>query len=188
MFLYFKLFAYVFGSSLIPIFGPPSWIFVIYFKQRYHLDFFPTILLGAFSTTMGRLALAKATQASRRFIPSKYRANLDATREVLEKRQGSTWLFISLFVVSPLPSAQLFEAAGLIDAPLWPLGLAFFLGRLVTYAIYLSVANVTIGNIDNIWQLNLRSPLAIALQLTGLLTIILIANYKWVIKKLAAYL
>lgn len=49
---------------------------------------------------------------------------------------------LALFAVSPVPSAQLFEAAGLMSVRLLPLTAAFFVGRTVSYAFYASGAEM----------------------------------------------
>lgn len=182
MFAYLILIAYIFGASLIPIFGPPSWVFLVYFKLKYNLNFGLALVLGAFATASGRYLLAWITRWGRRFIPRRYLHNLESARDSLSQHKRSTWVLISLFLLSPLPSAQLFEAAGLMNIRLLPLAAVFFAGRLVTYTFYLSISTLTLSNVNGAWRLDLDSPLAIAAQLAGILTIILIANYHWTAK------
>jgi uncharacterized membrane protein YdjX (TVP38/TMEM64 family) len=47
---------------------------------------------------------------------------------------------LGLFALSPLPSAQLFEAAGLAGVNLPRFTAAFFVGRTVSYSIYAATA------------------------------------------------
>lgn len=58
---------------------------------------------------------------------------------------------MGLFALSPLPSAQLFVAAGLVDAPLVPLIAAFFAGRLVSYTIYVTAASSLVALLRVDW-------------------------------------
>jgi uncharacterized membrane protein YdjX (TVP38/TMEM64 family) len=85
-----------------------------------------------------------------------------------------------LFLISPLPSAQLFEAAGLMAVPLLPLTGAFFVGRLITYSMYATgaqaVANTDFGKLL-IQQLT--SPWGIALQVLTVVGLVLLGRVDW---------
>jgi len=71
-----------------------------------------------------------------------------------------------------LPSAQLFEAAGILGVRLLPLTLAFFLGRVVTYSIYVSAASYAKRSYGSVLTDALRSPVGIAIQVLMLLAIV----------------
>lgn len=72
---------------------------------------------------------------------------------------------LGLFLVSPLPSGQLFVAAGLMSVPLLPLTGAFLAGRLVAYSIYVSVGTVAAHSLGAVALDALTSPLGLALPL-----------------------
>jgi uncharacterized membrane protein YdjX (TVP38/TMEM64 family) len=57
---------------------------------------------------------------------------------------------LALFALSPLPSAQLFVAAGLVDASLLPLTAAFFAGRIVGYTLYVTAASAAKASLGTI--------------------------------------
>jgi hypothetical protein len=46
-------------------------------------------------------------------------ANIEAARDLLQRHPGSALVVFSLFVVSPLPSAQLFMAQPDFSALIW---------------------------------------------------------------------
>jgi uncharacterized membrane protein len=91
---------------------------------------------------------------------------------------GAIALF-GIFVVSPLPSAQLFIAAGLLDVPLGLLAMAFFLGRLVSYSIYVSVATLADKQLGNVMGQIFGSPWSIALQVAFLAAVCLLPFVNW---------
>ena len=62
-------------------------------------------------------------------------------------------------------------AAGLLELPLRQLSLAFFVGRLVSYSIFVSVATPADKGLGNVLGQVCGSPSAIALQV-GLLVIV----------------
>ena len=84
-----------------------------------------------------------------------------------------------IFVLSPLPSAQLFIAAGLLDLPLGLLAVAFFLGRLVSYSIYVGVATLADQQIGSVVGQIFGSPWSIALQVVLLVAVCFLPFVHW---------
>ena len=87
--------------------------------------------IGASAAALGRFALAHGFRLFRRYIPEKMTRNLQAAGDAVEKRNRGSLVAIGLFALSPLPSAQLFEAAGLAGVRLFHFTAAFFAGRIV---------------------------------------------------------
>lgn len=176
---YLALAAIVLGVNLLPAFGPPTWSLLVYARLRWHLEPVVLVILGAAAATTGRLVLGTATQRLRTRFSPRYRENLAALERRLTKRRSGLVAFITLFVISPLPSAQLFSAAGLLDLRLVPLSLAFFAGRLVTYSLYVATAVIVeqqlSGVLANVWG----EPWWIALQLALLVGLTLLPTIPW---------
>jgi uncharacterized membrane protein YdjX (TVP38/TMEM64 family) len=105
--------------------------------------------------------------------------NLEAARTLLERRKRGMTAVFALFVVSPLPSAQLFVAAGLLELPLGILTVAFFLGRMVSYSIYVAIATLAERQFGNIVGKAFGSPWSIALQLGLLVLVCLLPLIDW---------
>jgi membrane protein YqaA with SNARE-associated domain len=176
---YLALFAIVFGVNLLPAFGPPTWSVLVFTRLHWHLNPVALVLLGAVAAMSGRYLLARGARHFKGRVPSRMRDNLEDARTLLErKRVGAIALFV-VFVVSPLPSAQLFLAAGLLDLPLGLLTLAFFLGRLVSYSIYVSVATLADKQLGNVVGQIFGSPWSIALQVVLLVGVCLLPLVKW---------
>jgi hypothetical protein len=114
-------------------------------------------------------------------LPSKTINNLRSAREVLvERGKGRTYLLLGLFLVSPLPSAQLFEAAGLLMIPLPPLMLAFMCGRLVSYSLWVGGASaLRETGVGDIMKEGFASPWAIALEVVLVGGVILLTQIDW---------
>lgn len=179
---YLILFVFVFIAGIVPIFGPPSWVFAVYFRQHFGLSPVLVVLLAAIATSLGRLLLAVITRHLKPHISKKYISNLEYSQQLLLKKRRSLWTVIGLFVLSPLPSAQLFEGAGLIDIPLMPLGLAFFVGRLISLSIYMGLAHLAARNLDSLWEAGFTSIWAIALEVLAVLGLIVLLNLKIIIR------
>ena len=176
---YLALFAIVFGINLLPAFGPPTWAVLVFTRLHWHLNPIALVLLGAVAAMGGRYLLARGARRFKDRLPSRIRNNLEDARTLLERKRVGAMALFGLFVLSPLPSAQLFVAAGLLDLPLGFLALAFFLGRLVSYSIYVSVATLADKQLGNVIGQALGSPWSIALQVVLLVAVCLLPFVNW---------
>lgn len=173
--------ALVLGINLLPAFGPPTWSVIVLFMLNSEASAPVLIATGAAAAASGRLLLATATRfAGDRFLSDRSRANLAAARDALGKNRRNGLLALGLFALSPLPSAQLFEAAGLARVRLLPFTLAFFAGRLVSYSIYaLAADGLRATSLGDSFRKELTSPVGIALQLAMIGAIILLMRIDW---------
>lgn len=175
---YLLLFSLVLLVGLIPAFGPPSWVFAVFFYHKYKLAFLVVVIVTAISTTIGRILLSLVTKKLKRFLPNKILSNLEYAKDILERRRKSTWLFIGLFVVSPLPSAQLFEAVGLLQNNLLSLGGAFLIGRIISLSFYLLISTLVVQNISQLWSAGLTNPWILSVEIICILAVLILLNLK----------
>lgn len=168
--------AVVFAVNLMPAFGPPTWTVLVFFLLRYDVPEPILIVGGAAAAAGGRYVLALLSRRFGRHLPERKRTDLEAVGERIDRPSGRVAL-LGIFVVSPLPSAQLFEAAGLTpNTRLVPLTIAFFCGRLISYALYVGGASVAQRSLERLLDDGFASPRAIALQvgMLGLLAVFLL--------------
>jgi membrane protein YqaA with SNARE-associated domain len=176
---YLALFVVVFGINLLPAFGPPTWAVLVFARLHWHLNPVALVLIGGLAATGGRYLLARGARHFRNRMPTRLKDNLEDAHVLIErKRLGAIALF-GVFVVSPLPSAQLFMAAGLLDLPLGLLTLAFFLGRLVSYSVYVAVATLADKQFGNVLSQIFGSPWSIALQVVLLAAVCALPFVNW---------
>ena len=171
----------VFGFNLLPAFAPPTWTVLVYFAFSQELNPVALIALGVISATTGRLLLAQIFRSNQNRFPDTYIQNLHNASTHLRKSKGhlaATWL---LFFVSPFSSAQLFEAAGLMKTiALRPLGVAFALGRVLTYSLYVFGTGVIAAtSIGQVIREHITSPLAIFIQLLFIVGLIALGMVRW---------
>jgi uncharacterized membrane protein YdjX (TVP38/TMEM64 family) len=110
------------------------------------------------------------------------REHLAAAEEMLVGSRGKAAAALGLFALSPVPSAQLFIAAGLLTVPLLPLTVAFFCGRLVSYSIYVAAASLAKESFGDTLTEAFSSPLGIALQIAMLGALVLLLRVDWAAK------
>src|SRR3954447_16997798 len=105
--------AVVFGVNLMPAFGPPTWAVLVFFRFRYAEVPAPALVIaGAIAASAGRLLLALAFRAIGTKLPRKRQESLQALGHVLGDRRGGLLASFALFATAPIPSAEMFEAAG----------------------------------------------------------------------------
>jgi len=164
----------VFGINLLPAFGPPTWTILVVYRLNTDIPTWHLVLIGAGAAACGRLVLAHAFRFFGRHLSEKTRKNLEAAREALERNRRNTIVALGLFAVSPIPSAQLFEAAGLAGMRLLGFTAAFFTGRLLSYTIYAytagrlretSLGDALRGGFSNPWLIGLQVALIAGLVL-----------------------
>lgn len=160
--------AVVFGVNLLPAFGPPTWTVLVFFSLDFDLPAVPLVAGGALAAASGRFLLASGARRLRPRFSAARLERLDRAQTALTANRGRAAAWLGLFAISPLPSGQLFVAAGLMTVPLAPLTAAFFAGRLVSYSIYVSVASIAERNLGSVALASLTSPVGIALQLAML--------------------
>ncbi|MGI8702657.1 MAG: hypothetical protein ACR2JU_15910 [Nocardioidaceae bacterium] len=171
----------VFGVNLLPAFGPPTWAVLVFFRLNSHLDAVPLVLLGAVAAASGRLLLAVAFSHLRGHISARQTANLAAAGKVLTRDRKRSVAGLALFALSPVPSAQLFEAAGLIKVALLPLTAAFFAGRLVSYTVYVAGASAAADtSAGQLVTSSFTSVWGIAIQVLLLLALAGLTRVDWV--------
>ena len=170
----------VFLCNLAPIFAPPTWSVLVYFIITRNLEVFEVVIIGAIAAGLGRYFLANATRLLRNYIPIRARKNLFDAGRVFEENRERRYGLIALFIISPLPSAQLFEAAGLMNMNLNRLTFAFFSGRIITYSIYATGASkLKSTDLGKVIREAFNSPYAWVLQIFSIALIYLIARIDW---------
>lgn len=155
----------VFAVNLLPAFGPPTWAVLLFFSIDFDLPPAALVLGGALAAASGRFLLASGARRLRPRFSSARLDRLDRTEAALTANRARTAAGLGLFLISPLPSGQLFVAAGLMTVPLLPLTAAFLAGRLVSYSIYVSVGTIAANSLGSIALEGLTSPLGVAVQL-----------------------
>jgi uncharacterized membrane protein YdjX (TVP38/TMEM64 family) len=169
---YLLVAAVVFGVNLLPAFGPPTWAILVFFRLDSHLAPVPLVIVGALAAASGRLLLATSFRLLRGHLPARQTKLLEAAGALLVKDRKRSIAGLALFALSPVPSAQLFEAAGLTGIRLNPLTFSFFAGRLVSYSLYVagasaakhtSAGQIIASSFTSVWGIGLQILLIVGL-------------------------
>ena len=143
---YIGIFFLLLGINAAPLLMPPSWIVLSSFLALDpSLDILTLALVGATAATIGRFALKRISHLFRRFMGKEQQSNLDIIGNFLNKRKFGYILTSFLFAATPLPSNMLFVAYGLMRAKSIGLYIGFWLGRVLSYYIMLSISDVVLS-------------------------------------------
>jgi len=177
---YVALFLIVLGVNLLPAFGPPTWTILVFARLNWQMNPVALVVLGAIAAASGRYLLALGARRFRGHHSQKRRENLAAASDALLHRRGSVIATLAFFAISPLPSAQLFVAAGLLEMDLIP--------RLVSYSLYLSAASLAERHFGDVLGRIFGSPWSIAVQLILLaaVSVLPFINWKDILERRAA--
>ncbi|MEV6220438.1 hypothetical protein AB0M13_02195 [Nocardia fluminea] len=171
--------AVVFTVNLLPAFGPPNALLVVFFGLNWDLDPVPLVVGAAVASGAGRYVLATATRRAGGHLGPRRTANLRAASDYLTGRRDRRFATIGVFLVSPLPSAQMFEAAGLMGLRLVPLTAAHVAGRLVSSSVYVGAAGVAERSLGETLTSSFTTPYGIAVQIGLLVGVVLLARIDW---------
>ena len=142
---YFGIFLLLIGINAAPILMPPTWIVLSsFFALDSSLDPLLLALVGATGATIGRLILKNLSGFFRRFVGKEQKSNLDAIGNFLNRKKFGYVLTSFLFAATPLPSNMLFVVYGMMRAKSIGLYFGFWLGRLLSYYIMITISSVVL--------------------------------------------
>ena len=174
------LFVIILAVNLMPAFGPPTWTVIVLYSLNTEMGLPLLVATGALAAASGRLLLAYAFRLFGHRLPERFRRNLEAARAALERNRRNALIALGLFALSPVPSAQLFEAAGLAGVRLLGFTAAFFAGRLVSYSIFgMAAQHVRETSMGEALRSGFTSPAGIAIQLVMIGLLIALARIDW---------
>ncbi len=174
------VFAVVFAVNLMPAFGPPTAALIVFFGFNTELPLPALVITAAIAAASGRYILAHGFRHWSTRLSERLKRNLTAAKTAFERKRRNAILALGLFALSPLPSAQLFGAAGLMGVRLLPFTLAFFAGRLVSYTFYGSSARLAEKfSLRETFMDALTSPWGVVLQLLLLVALAVLPQIDW---------
>jgi membrane protein YqaA with SNARE-associated domain len=170
----------VFLVNLVPAFMPPTWSILAFFLIQFDLPLLPLAIGGAVAATLGRLALALGARwLGPKFLPDDTLRNLGDLGAFLRTRQRWVGPAVLLYSFGPIPSNQLFMAAGLARLDLRVVGGAFFVGRVVSYTFFSHVADKAVDSLTDVFAQSVTSPPMLLLELASLAILMAIAKIPW---------
>ena len=178
---YLLVFVVIAVANSIPAFAPPTWMLLVYSELQFELHPVGLILTGALAATSGRAVLAYGMRGLAPRLPARYVANMESAGRFFTRNKPLAYGTVATFFFSPLSSAQLFAAAGIMrNVALKPLLVVFFLSKVISYSLYVFGTH-TLKTTD-FGQLvidQMTSPWGIAIQIVLVLAVVAIGLKDW---------
>jgi hypothetical protein len=142
---YIGIFLLLIGINAAPILMPPSWIVLAsFYALDPQLDPIILAIVGATGATIGRFILKRISSLFRKFVGKEQQSNLDVIGNYLNGKRFGYPIASFLFAATPLPSNMLFVAYGLMKAKSIGLYIGFWLGRLFSYYLMLTISKIVL--------------------------------------------
>lgn len=175
---YWAILVLAFGLNVAPILMPPTWMVLTSLYVAYpSLSPLYLSLVGTTGSTCGRFVLSYIGSAGRRFISEERKSSLDALNRYLRNRRYVYFLFSFIFALGPFPSSMLFIAYGIVNARTFGIFFGFWLGRLISYYVTITVSSVVYKSFGDLLSNQLYA--IVLLDLLGLLSVIVFASIDW---------
>ena len=167
--------------NALPAFAPPTWMALVFFLINYDTNPVAIVVIGVLSATLGRAILAWYFRKFSHLVPTRFSKNMEYAGHYFTDQSTKRFALLTIFFLSPVSSAQLFEAAGLMKSVnLKPLLLAFAAGRTFTYSTYVTGAAVLAAtNFGEVLISQIKSPWAIAVQIVMIAGLVVLGSIDW---------
>ena len=176
---YFGIFLLLIGINAAPILMPPTWIVLSsFFALDSSLEPLLLALVGATGATIGRLILKNLSSFFRRFVGKEQKSNLDAIGNFLNRKKFGYVLTSFLFAATPLPSNMLFVAYGMMRAKSIGLYFGFWVGRLLSYYIMITISSVVLTPFLELFEDKIIGILVADIVGIGVVVIFTCINWK----------
>lgn len=171
--------ALIFVINLMPAFMPSSWMVMTFFYIQFDVPLLPLTLAGAIVSGLGRLLLAKASTLVKRRWPTGKQADLDELGAFLDERHHHAGLAVFLYALTPLPTNNLFIAAGMVEVNMtWVLA-GFWSARMIADTFWVWTADRAFDNVGDVFGGAVGSWTAVLLQLAGVTSLVLLYFLPW---------
>jgi uncharacterized membrane protein YdjX (TVP38/TMEM64 family) len=179
--IYLAAIAAIVLLNVLPAFAPPTWMALVFFLINYNLNPIALVVIGVASATTGRAILAWCFRKFAYLVPTKFSSNMEYAGKYIESGSSRRYAVLALFLISPISSAQLFEAAGMMKTiKLKPLFAAFALGRAFSYSTYVTgAAALAATSFGEVLIAEIKSPLAITIQILMIAGLIALGFIDW---------
>lgn len=169
----------VFIINLVPAFMPASWMVMSFFYIEFEPPLLILTVLGAIVSGLGRLVLARESVFVKRRFMHGHAQDLDDLGQFLKSR--GPWLTATTFIYSllPLPTNNLFVAAGLAEVRMLAVIVGFWAARIPADTFFVWSSDQIFSSLGDVFRGAFGSWLAIAFQLLGVTSVILLYRLPW---------
>ncbi len=171
--------ALVFAINVVPAFMPSTWMVLAFFYIKFDLPLLVLTISGAIVSGFGRLLLAKGSAwFSRRFMTTQ-RDDLAMVGHYLERNRRVAAPATFLYTLTPLPTNNLFVAAGMVGVNLAWVLMGFWAGRIIADTFWVWTTKQVYDSLGDVFEGAVGTRWAIGLQLMSVVSIALLYALPW---------
>jgi membrane protein YqaA with SNARE-associated domain len=166
--------------NAIPAFMPPTWALLTYFHIHQGMDIWMLAVVGGIASATGRTILSVAFRTmGTRILPVRWRTNIEALGQQMQKRQKLSLSALALFFLGPVPSNQVFIALGIARVRLAPAIAVFAVTRGAGYAFWIMSATSVASSLSEVLRPGLGSAASVIAQVVGLGILFAVMQVDW---------
>jgi len=171
--------ALAFAINLVPAFMPATWMVLAFFYIRFDLPLLLLVLGGTLASAAGRTLLARGSTLFKRRFMIREQSDLDDLGAFLDRHRRYAGLAVFGYSLSPLPTNNLFIAAGMVEIRLgWVVG-GFIAARLFANTFLVWTTHAAFESLGGVFEGALSGPLALALEAMSVISIVLLYRLPW---------
>ena len=172
--------ALAFVINLAPAFMPSTWMVMAFFYIKFDLPLLVLTIGSAITSALGRLVLAYLSlRFSQRFIKGSSAEDLTQLGNLLNGRRRYIGPTVFIYSLSPLPTNNLFIAAGMVSLNMTVVVVAFTLSRMIANTFWVWTTHRAFESLASVFKDALTGPLGIGLEVAGLVSIVLLFKLPW---------
>lgn len=172
-------YALIFVINMVPAFMPASWMVMAFFYIQFDVPLLPLTVGGAFVAGLGRIVLAKGSRWLKRGYMTDKQQDLDELGAFLNERRHAVGSTVFLYSLSPLPTNNLFIAAGMAEVNLvWVLA-AFWSARAIADTFWVWTTDRIFESLGDVFSGAYGNWLGIGVQVLGFTSILLLYFLPW---------
>jgi hypothetical protein len=172
-------FALIFVINLVPALMPSSWMVMAFFYIQFDLPLLMLTIGGAIVSACGRLVLSRASAWTRRALPAASQRDLDELGAFLDERRHVLAPTAFLYALTPLPTNNLFVAAGLAGVSIAHVVAGFLAARMIADTVFVWTTERVFDDLQDVFEGAYGNWLGIAIQAASLTSIVLLYKLPW---------
>jgi hypothetical protein len=167
-----------FVINLFPAFMPTTWMVLAFFRVQFGLPILPLTIGGALFSGLGRVVLAKGTGLfHRRFF--RRESGVEEVKAYLDSRRNYVGLATFGYCLMPLPTNNLFVAAGVVGVSLARVMVGFWIGRTIADTFYVWTTDQVFESLRSVFEEFYSDWTIVLLQIVSLIGAALLIVVPW---------
>lgn len=172
-------FAVILLINLMPAFMPSSWMVMAFFYIKFGPPLLALTLTGAVVAGCGRYFLAKGSRWLKRTFMRHRAHDLDELGAFLSERERWLTPTVAAYALTPLPTNNLFIAAGLAEVRLLPVLIGFWIARMGADTLFVWTTDRTFDDVQDVISGAYGDWTGITLQIAGVTSVVLLYLLPW---------